>query len=83
MVSFLDSPGSFCCTRIQPIVSSYPNSLGVPLRKLVTYPPGSGLLILFGRPSADDRLNYKSNESPGMHAAAPKSERQTATLDQR
>jgi hypothetical protein len=83
MVPFSDSPGSSCCTRIQPRVSSYPNSLGVPLRKLITYPPGSGLLVQFGSPFVDDRPNYESNESPGMCAVAPKSERQTVTLGQR
>jgi hypothetical protein len=38
MVPFSDSPGSYSCTRIQSRVSSYPISLRVPLRKLVTYP---------------------------------------------
>jgi hypothetical protein len=63
--------------------NSCPNSLDIPSRKLVTYPPGFYLLVQFGRPSANDRLNYGLNESLGTHAVAPKNERQTTTLDQR
>jgi hypothetical protein len=73
MVPFSDSPGSYCCMRIQPRVSTYPNSLDVPLRKLITYPAGSDLLIQFGYPSVDDRLNCESNETPGTCAVTPKS----------
>jgi hypothetical protein len=40
-------------------------------------------LAQFGHPSMDDRTNYGSNESLGTHAVAPKSERQTVTLDRK
>jgi hypothetical protein len=83
MVPFLNSPGSCCCTRIHPKANSYPNSLDIPLHKLIAYPPGFGLLTRFGRPSVDDKSNYGSNESPGMRVVAPKSERQTMALDQK
>jgi hypothetical protein len=78
-VLFLDSPCSCCCTRIQPTANSYPNSLDITLHKLIAYPPGFGLLARFGHLSVDDRPNYGSNESLGMHAVAPKSEQQTMT----
>jgi hypothetical protein len=62
---------------------SYPNCLGIPSHKLVTYPPGFSLLTQFGLPSVDDRLNCGLNESLGTHVVAPKSEQQIVTLDHR
>jgi hypothetical protein len=58
------------------MTNSYPNSLDIPSHKLVTYPPGFGLLVQFGCLSADGRLNCGSNESLGTRAIALKSERQ-------
>jgi hypothetical protein len=63
--------------------NSCPNSLDTPSHKLITYPPGFGLLAQFGHPSMDDRSNYGSNESLVTHEVAPKRKRQTVTLDQR
>jgi hypothetical protein len=47
------------------------------------YAQGFGLPAQFGRLSADDRLNCGLNEFRRMRVVAPKSERQTATLDQK
>jgi hypothetical protein len=47
------------------------------------YAQGFGLPAQFGRLSADDRLNCRLNEFRRMRVVAPKSERQTATLDQK
>jgi hypothetical protein len=56
------------------MANSCPNSLDIPSHKLVTYPPGFGLLTQFGHQSMDDRPNCGSNESLETHAVAPKSE---------
>jgi hypothetical protein len=83
MVPSSDSLGSCCCTRTLPTANYCPNSLDIPSHKPVTYPRGFGSLAQFGYPSMDDRSNYGSNESRGTRAVAPKSDRQTTTLDQR
>jgi hypothetical protein len=78
-----DSLGSYCCMRTQPIANSYPNYQDIPSRKLWAYLLEFDLLAQFGHPFVGDRPNCESSESQGMHAVAPKSERQTATLNQR
>jgi hypothetical protein len=50
---------------------------------LLAYLLGFGLLTQFSHPSMGDRLNYESSEFQGMRVVAPKSERQTATLNQK
>jgi hypothetical protein len=61
----------------------YPNFLDVPSHKPLAYPPEFGLLTQFGCLSLDDRPNCESSESQGMREVAPKSERQTTTLNQK
>jgi hypothetical protein len=62
---------------------SCPNYFDAPSHKPLAYLPEFGLLAQFGHPSRGDRLNYPSSESRRTGAAGPKSERQTATLDQK
>jgi hypothetical protein len=50
---------------------------------LLAYLPEFGLLVQFGHPSMSDMPNCESSESRGTRAVAPKSERQTATLNQK
>jgi uncharacterized membrane protein (GlpM family) len=54
-----------------------------PSCKILAYLPEFGLLAQFGHSSADDGSNCESSESRWMHTVAPKSERQTMTLDQK
>jgi hypothetical protein len=72
-----------CCIKIQPIVDACPNYLNSPSRMLLAYLPRFGWLIQFGHLSAGDRPNCESTEFRGTRAVAPKSERQTMTLDQK
>jgi hypothetical protein len=82
-VSSSNSLGSCHCMRTQLMTNSCANYQDIPSRKIWAYILEFGLLTLFGHPSTSDRPNYESSESQGIHAIAPKSERQTATLDQR
>jgi hypothetical protein len=59
------------------------NYQDVPSHKLLSYLPEFDLLSQFGHPSAGDRPNYGSSESRGTRVVAPKTERQTATLDRK
>jgi hypothetical protein len=59
------------------------NYLDVPSCMPLAYPPGFGSLALFDRSSVGNRPNCESSKSQGTHAVAPKSERQTTTLDQK
>jgi hypothetical protein len=63
------------------MTGSCPNYLDAPSHMLLAYLPESDSLTLFGHLSAGDRLNYKSNESLGKHAVAPRSGQQTGILD--
>jgi hypothetical protein len=83
MVPSSNSLGSCCYMRTQSMEDSCPNYQDIPLRKLWAYLLEFDLLPQFSRPSTDDRLNCESSESLGMHAVAPKSEWQTATLNQK
>jgi hypothetical protein len=69
--------------KAQPMTDACPNYLDSPSRMLLAYLPGFGLLAQFGHPSAGDRPNCESSEFRGTCAVAPKSERETATLDQK
>jgi hypothetical protein len=62
------------------MADSCPNYLDVSSHKPLAYLLEFSLLTQFDRPSVDDR---ESSESLGMRVVAPKSERQTATLNQR
>jgi hypothetical protein len=81
MVPSLDSLDSCCYMKTQPMTNSCPNYQDVPSHKPLAYLSEFDLLSQFGHPSVGDRLNYESSESQRMCAVAPKSERQTATLD--
>jgi hypothetical protein len=83
MVPTLNSLGSCCCMKTQPMADACPNYLDSPSRMLLAYLLGFGLLTQFGHPSVGDRLNYESSDSRGTRAVAPKSERQTVTLNQK
>jgi hypothetical protein len=83
MVPSLDSLGSCCCMKNQPMANSFPNYQDVPSHKLLAYFPEFDLLSQFGHPSVDDRLNYGLSESQGKHAVVHRSEQQTMTLDRR
>jgi hypothetical protein len=69
--------------KTQLMADACPNYLDSPSRMLLAYLLGFGLLTQFGHPSMGDRLNYESSEFQGMRVVAPKSERQTATLNQK
>jgi hypothetical protein len=62
---------------------SCPNHLDALSHKPLAYLLEFGLLAQFGHLSAGDRLKCGSSESRGTHAIAPKSDRQTMTLDQK
>jgi hypothetical protein len=65
------------------MANSCPNYLDASSNMLLAYLPESNSLALFGHLSAGDKLNYGSSEFREKHAVAPKSEQQTATLDQK
>jgi hypothetical protein len=65
------------------MANSWFNYQDIPSRKFWAYLLEFGLLTQFGRLSTDDRPNCESSEFLGTRAVAPKSERQTMTLDQK
>jgi hypothetical protein len=64
------------------MVDSSPNFLVVPKHRLLAYLQGFVWLAQFGHLFVGDRLNCGSIESRGIPAVAPKTEQQTANLDQ-
>jgi hypothetical protein len=82
-VPFSDSLGSCCCMRTQPMTDSCPSYQDVPSRKPLAYLQEFALLTQFGYLSVGDWPSCGSSGSWGTHAVAPKSEWQTATLNQR
>jgi hypothetical protein len=83
MVPSLNSIGRCCCTRTRPRVNSDPNFLDFPKRRLLAYLQEFDRLAQFGHSSVSDRLNCGSSESQRTCAVAPKSKRQTMSLDRR
>jgi hypothetical protein len=78
-----NSLDNYYCMRTQLMADSCPNYQDILSRKLWAYFPEFGWLAHFGPPSVSDRSNCKSSESRGTRAVALKSERWTATLDQK
>jgi hypothetical protein len=65
------------------MADSCPNYLYILAHMPLAYPLEFGLLTQLGHPFAGDRLNCGLSEYQGTCVVPPKSERQTATLDQR
>jgi hypothetical protein len=83
MVSSSNSLSSYCCMKTQSMTDTWPNYLDSPSRMLLAYLLGFGLLAQFSHSSVGDRPNCESSEFRGTHTVAPKSKRQTVTLDQK
>jgi hypothetical protein len=82
-VSSLNCLGNYCCKRIQLRVNFDPSFLDIPKHMLLAYLWVFGWLAQFGHLSAGDRPNCRSDGFRGTRAVAPKSKRQTASLDRR
>jgi hypothetical protein len=65
------------------MADSCPNYHDAPSHKPLAYLPKFCLRAQFGDPSAGDRPKCESSEFRGTRAVAPKSDRQTVTLNQR